>query len=284
MRNLISFIIRHFAWLTFTFFVILSLMLLFRYNAYQKYIFLTSANSASYAIHSVKNGITSYINLKDTNSDLLIRNAELENRIIALENKLSDYQLRLYADSIPDEELIPGFNYIVAEVINNSISKPYNYILLNKGRADGIEPEMGIVDHNGVIGIIDVVGEHASRAISLLNPKFRLSCKVKDHDFFGSLVWGGSDPSTVLLEEMPRHVDFETGDTIVTSGYSAVFPEGLLVGTIIDTEKDKNDNFLSFKVKLFTDFSQLNIVRVLKNEKFVEISELNNDKAKSDSN
>lgn len=282
MRNLISFIIRHFAWLTFTFFVIISLMLLFRYNAYQNFIFLTSANSASYAIHSVKNGVTSYINLKDTNSDLLIRNAELENRIIALEKKLSDYQLRLYADSILEEELIPGFNYIVAEVINNSISKPFNYILLNKGRADGIEPEMGIVDHNGVIGIIDVVGEHASRAISLLNPKFRLSCKVKDHDFFGSLVWGGGDPTTVLLEEMPRHVDFETGDTIVTSGYSAVFPEGLLVGTIIDTEKDKDDNFLSFKVKLFTDFSQLNIVRVLKNDKYDELSELNNHQAKSD--
>ncbi|MDE6716104.1 MAG: rod shape-determining protein MreC [Muribaculaceae bacterium] len=283
MRNLISFIIRHFALLTFTFFVILSFMLLFKYNAYQKYIFLTSANSASYAVHSVKNSVTSYINLKDTNSDLLIRNAELENKIIALENILSDYQLRLYADSIPEEEYIPGFNYIIAEVINNSISKPYNYILLNKGRADGIEPEMGIVDHNGVIGIIDVVGEHASRAISLLNPKFRLSCKVKDHDFFGSLVWGGSDPTTVLLEEMPRHVDFETGDTIVTSGYSAVFPEGLLVGTIIDTEKDKNDNFLSFKVKLFTDFSQLNIVRVLKNEKYNEISELNNYQTKSNS-
>lgn len=281
MRNLVNFIIRHFAWLTFTFFVILSLMLLIKYNAFQNYVFLTSANSASFAVHSVKNSVTSYLNLKETNSDLLVRNAELENRIIALENKLSEYRLKNYSDSIPEDEILPGYSYIIAEVINNSISKPYNYILLNKGRADGIEPEMGIVDHNGVIGIIDIVGEHASRAISLLNPKFRLSCKVKDHDFFGSLVWGGDNPETVLLEEMPRHVDFETGDTIVTSGYSAVFPEGLLVGTIIDTEKDKDDNFLSFKVKLFTDFSQLNIVRVLKNDKYDELSQLNDYQAKT---
>ncbi|MCH5216593.1 MAG: rod shape-determining protein MreC [Muribaculaceae bacterium] len=275
MRNLINFVLKHFAWIAFFTFVTISLMLLFRFNAFHNYIFLSSANSVSYSIHSVKNSFTSYLNLKETNSDLLIRNAELENRIIYLQNRLSEYELQEYNDSIPDEKLIPGYKYIIAEVINNSISKPYNYILLNKGKADGIEPEMGIVDHNGVIGIIDIVGEHASRAISLLNPKFRLSCKVKNHDFFGSLVWGGHDPSTVLLEEMPRHVDFEKGDTIITSGYSAVFPEGLLVGTIIDTEKDKDDNFLSFKVKLFTDFSQLKIVRVIKNDRLAEISSLN---------
>lgn len=259
----------------FTFFVIISLVLLIKSNAFQNYIYLTSANSASMKIHSVKSGITSYLYLKEANADLMARNAELENQIIYQDNLLTEYRLKIYGDSIPQSERIPGYDYIIAEVINNSISQPYNYILLNKGKTDGVVPEMGLVDQNGVIGIIDVVGEHASRAISLLNPKFRLSCKVKNHDFFGSLVWGGGDPTIVLLEEMPRHTEFEKGDTIVTSGYSAVFPEGLLVGTIIDAEKDRNDNFLSFKVKLFTDFSQLNIVRILKNEKQEEIKALN---------
>ena len=142
-------------------------------------------------------------------------------------------------------------------------------------------PEMGVVDQNGVIGIVNVVSEHYARVISLLNPNFRLSCKVKNQDCFGSLIWGGADPTEALLEEMPRHIEFIPGDTIVTSGFSAVFPEGLIVGTIIDSEKDYNDNFLSLKIKLSSDFTQLSTVRVLKNINKNEIDSMEVDKLTS---
>jgi rod shape-determining protein MreC len=125
---------------------------------------------------------------------------------------------------------------------------------------------MGVVDQNGVVGIVNLVGNHSARIISLLNPKMRLSCKVKGREFFGSLVWDGRSPSEALLEEMPRHERFHKGDTIVTSGYSSVFPEGIPVGTIISHEKEHDDNFYALRIKLFTDFTTLSTVRVISND------------------
>ena len=103
---------------------------------------------------------------------------------------------------------------------------------------------------NGVVGIVNVVGDHSARVISLLNPKMRLSCKVKGREYFGSLVWDGKSPHEALLEEMPRHERFKKGDTIVTSGYSAVFPPDIPVGTIISHEKEHDDNFYALRTNL----------------------------------
>ena len=149
-----------------------------------------------------------------------------------------------------------------------------NYITLDKGRLDGIEPEMGVVDQNGVVGIVSVVSDHAARVISLLNPNIRLSCKVKGSDYFGSLIWDGESPYYATLEEMPRHVQFSKGDTIVTSGYSSVFPEGLIVGTIEGNSKAKDDNFFTLKIKLSTDFTRLSVVRAIKSNIANELKEL----------
>ena len=122
-----------------------------------------------------------------------------------------------------------------------------------------------MVDQNGVVGIVNVVGPHSARVISLLNPKMRLSCKVKGRSDFGSLVWDCKNPQEALLEEMPRHERFKAGDTIVTSGYSAVFPEGIPVGTIVSHEHAHNNNFYTLRIRLFTDFTTLSTVRVLRN-------------------
>ena len=140
-----------------------------------------------------------------------------------------------------------------------------NYITLDKGSADGIASEMAVVDQNGIVGIVTVVNEHNAVAISVLNTKLHISCKVKGTDCFGSLVWDGRNARYAMLEEMPRHVEFTPGDTIVTSGFSAVFPDGIMVGTIHDYAKQKDDNFYAMEVKLSTDFHRLGTVRVLYN-------------------
>ena len=181
---------------------------------------------------------------------------------------------------------VTHFNFIVAHVINNSISRPYNYLTIDKGSNDGLRAELGVVDQNGVVGIISVVGKRSSRVISLLNPDFRLSCKIKGSEHFGSLVWDGNDPTTALLEELPRHTIYKPGDTVVTSGYSAVFPPGLPVGLILDDDKDHNENFFTLKVKLFADFTALSNVQVVMNnygEELAEIEQRNSDdKSKKD--
>ncbi|MDE7407585.1 MAG: rod shape-determining protein MreC, partial [Muribaculaceae bacterium] len=106
---------------------------------------------------------------------------------------------------------------------------------------------------------------NTSRVISLLNSDMRLSCKVKGNDAFGSLVWDGRSPREAVLEELPRHVLFAMGDTVITSGYSVVFPEGIPVGVVLSHEKEDDDNFYSLRVRLLCDFATLSTVRVLSN-------------------
>lgn len=275
MKNLINFIIRHISWFLFLFYVIISCLLLFQNNPYQQYVYLTSANKVSSSIYKGVSNVTSYFNLQSINNDLQQRNALLEMEVITLKSQIQDYKLLLSNDTInlPDS-IAKSYEYHFAHVINNSVSKPMNYITLDKGRLDGIEPEMGVVDQNGVVGIVSVVSDHAARVISLLNPNIRLSCKVKGSDYFGSLIWDGESPYYATLEEMPRHVQFSKGDTIVTSGYSSVFPEGLIVGTIEVNSKAKDDNFFTLKIKLSTDFTRLSVVRAIKSNIANELKEL----------
>ncbi len=240
-------------------------MLLFNNNPYQHYIYLTSANKISSLVFKTSGMVTSYFHLHDINEDLQRRNVSLESEVIWLRKELARYQEDVVADSLARDSSLMQFDFILAHVISNSVSRANNYITIEKGALDSIHPEMGVVDQNGVVGIVNIVGDHSARVISLLNPKMRLSCKVKGREYFGSLVWDGVSPHEALLEEMPRHEKFKKGDTIVTSGYSAVFPEGIPVGTIISHEKEHDDNFYALRIKLFTDFTTLSTVRVIRN-------------------
>lgn len=261
MRNLIDFFVRNSAWFVFLFYFVLSSCLLFNNNPYQQSVYLTSAYSVVSSIYDEINSVTSYFYLKDINEDLQQRNASLEMEVLALREMVKEHNVRV-SDSLKKSQ--SSYDYILARVISNSISLQHNYITVNKGTDDGVITEMGVVDQNGVVGIVNVMGKKSSRIISLLNPNLRLSCKVKGSDYFGSLVWDGKSPYYAILEEMPRHVKFEEGDTIVTSGYSAVFPEGINVGIIESQLSSGGDNFYSLRVKLLSDFTQLSTVRLIK--------------------
>ncbi|MGM9847275.1 MAG: rod shape-determining protein MreC [Muribaculaceae bacterium] len=274
MHDLISFIVRFSSWLVFTFYVVLSCILLFNNNPFQHHVILTSANSVSSSVYGVANNVTSYFNLRGINEDLQLQNAELETEVIALRNQVAAYKLRDYADSVQTVEPLRQYGFIIAHVINNSISKPYNYITIEKGSADGLRPEMGVVDQTGVVGVVNVVGEHYSRIISLLNPDLRISCKLKGSEVFGSLVWDGKKSDEALLEELPKHTVYEEGDTIITSGYSSMFPEGIPVGIVMKSATADDDNFFTLRIKLLTDFSQLSTVRIIENKRIDEIKEV----------
>lgn len=274
MRNLFDFLLRFSSWFVFAFYVVLSCVLLFQNNPYQHYVYLTSAGDIASSVFNTTNNVTSYFHLKDINEDLQHRNASLELEVISLRNQLRQFKDIAYADSMTIPKALSNYDFIIAHVINNSISHPYNYITIEKGRLDSVKPEMGVVDQNGVVGIVNVVGDHTARIISILNPNLRLSCKVKGSDYFGSLVWDGKSPYHAVLEEMPRHVKFNLGDTIITSGYSAVFPEGIPVGIIKDHEKEHNDNFYSLRIELLTDFTKLSTVRVISNSLRPELQRL----------
>ncbi len=249
-------------------------MLLFRDDPYRQHIYLTSAGRLATTAYKSANNVTSYFNLHSINEDLNRRNAELQSEISRLQERIELLSEQGYTDTLALDSGVMPFEFIVAHVINNSVSHPYNYITINKGSRDGIRPELGVVDHNGVVGIVSNVGQNSARVISLLNPHFRLSCKLKRTDYFGSLVWDGNSPEEAMLEELPRHTVFQAGDTIVTSGYSAVFPAGLPVGIVIDDNTDHNQNFFKLRVKLLTDFTTLGNVQVVVNNQADELKSL----------
>ncbi|MBY2903978.1 MULTISPECIES: rod shape-determining protein MreC [Bacteroides] len=263
MRNLLNFLLKYNHWFLFILLEVISFVLLFRFNHYQHSVYFSSANAVAGKVYEVSGGITSYFHLKSVNEDLLDRIMELEQQNHNLEDALG----RHLSDSTELNSIrnLTNTDYQVfkARVINNSLNLVDNYITLNRGSKDGIRPEMGVVDGNGVVGIVYDTSSHYSRVISVLNSKSSISCKIVGSEYFGYLKWEYGDSRYAYLKDLPRHAEFNLGDTVVTSGYSTVFPEGIMIGTV-DDMADSNDG-LSYllKVKLATDFGKVSEVRVI---------------------
>ncbi len=245
-----------------------SLTLIYRNNAYQRNVLFSSANVVAGSVSSVSGEVTSYLHLREINKELLERNGQLEAQMLDLQDRLDAYMAdTMLFKGFAADSITPEFPYsfVVAQVVNNCVSHLSNYITIDKGRLDGVMPDMGVVSERGVVGIVSTVSDHFAVIIPLLNPKMRLSCKVLGSSYFGSLSWNGRDTQYATLEELPRHVEFQRGDTIVTSGYSAVFPAGLIVGIVEEYAKQHDDNFYALQVRLAADFHALNHVRIIKN-------------------
>lgn len=277
MHNLLGFLAKARPWILFIIYVVISCFLLFRNNPYQHWLYLTSANAISAGTYRAANYVTSYFNLRSINEDLQHRNTELELEILRLKDRIRGYEDLDYAQKNPVDSVFARYNFIMAHVINNSVTHAHNYLTIDKGELDGIKPDMGVIDQNGIVGKVNVVGPHSARVISLLNNNLRISCKVRNSEQVGSLVWDGKDTSTALLEELPRHAKFAKGDTIVTSGYSTAFPEGVPVGVVIEEKKYHDENFYTLSVRLFTDFTTLSTVRVVVDDMADELSLIEND-------
>ena len=274
MRNLLDFLIKYKHWLLFIFLEVISFVLLFRFNGYQGSVFFTSANVVAGKVYQMANNLTGYFHLKTINSDLVQHNAELS---IQLEHLKEAYK-KLTADTTVIEQMkqeaLMDCRLIKANVINNSTIHANNFITIDKGEADGVQKEMGVVSGSGIVGIVYQTSAHYAVIIPVLNSKSSISCKIRRSDYFGFLKWEGGSPEFAYIKDMPRHSIFEVGDTIVTSGHSAIFPSGVLVGTVDDVG-DSNDGLsYSIRVKLFTDFARLNEVRVVERSNIEEQLEL----------
>ena len=273
MRNILNFILRYSKWLVFTFYVVISCILLVGNNGYQQSIYLTSANKITGGIYGTWSQITGYFHLKSINESLQASNADLQNQVFNLKSQIAELR-SLRDDSTINPQDRARFDFISAAVVNNNTRHPRNYFTINRGSLDGVKPGMGVVDQNGVVGIVNVTGDHMARVISLLNETQHFSVKLKGTSFIGSLSWKGADASVGYVDEIPRHAKYNIGDTIVTSGYSTTFPEGIPVGVVMNRVKGQDDSFFTFKVKLTSDFKTLSSVRVIKDIYKAEIDSL----------
>lgn len=267
MRNLLNFLFNYGYWILFLLLEVASFVLLFRFNSYQGSVGFTSANRVAGYVYAISSEVSSFLKLRSANEQLTSHNIQLQLENKALRETLKHFSPDTKENTAASMLAEKGFHVTPAHIINNSLHLTDNYLTLDKGSADGIAPEMGVVTGNGIAGITYMVSEHYALAISLLNSKSSISCKFKNNNYFGYLKWRGGSTQYAILEDVPRHASFQKGDTIVTSGYSTVFPQGLMVGTVDDIT-DSNDG-LSYllRIRLATDFACLDNALIISNDK-----------------
>ncbi|BEH00334.1 rod shape-determining protein MreC [Bacteroides sedimenti] len=263
MRNLLNFLIKYNYWFLFVMLEVASFILLFRFNNYQGSTFFTSTNAAAGKIYELRSSVTSYFYLKSANEELLDRNMMLEQQIAGLKKELRERgEDSLKVDSMFSTPL-KGINLLKADVIDNSLTKAENFVTLDKGSSDGIRRDMGVIDRNGVVGVVCMTSPHYSLVIPLISSKSNVNCKLLRSGYFGPLKWEGGDSRYAFLNDLPRHAKFSLGDTVVTSGYSEIFPQGIMVGTVDHIGNSKDGLSYQLKIRLATDFGKLSNVRVI---------------------
>ena len=271
MHNLLDFLQKYHHWFLFVALEIISGVMLFRYNSYQGSVWLSSANRVAGQYYEMESGITSFFSLTRANEELTLRNFHLERQVDQLRRLYTDLTKDTTVEERNQLQFLSQYRLIPAKVVSNSINKPDNLMTINKGKADGVEIDMGVVCGNGIVGIVYLVSDHYSVVIPALNANSsRISCAIRNRGYFGYLHWTGGDPTIAYVEDIPRHAHFKKGDWVVTSGYSSIFPSGVLVGKI---EKVFNSNDgLSYKlqVRLSTDFSCLRDVVVVSDKSISE--------------
>lgn len=260
MKNLLNFFAKNSPFFLWLFLAIISIVLLCQNNPYHRSVWFGSANAVVGSVYDFQSNVTGYIGLRDINEDLLNRTGQLEAENLYLRQQLMKYE----DEEKYRQDTVTQYEYMMAHVVGNSIIQAENYITLDKGALDGVQQDLGVADQNGVVGIVSKVSDHFSLVISVLNPKLRLSVMLKNTESFGSLVWDGSDHRYAILEDLPRSVKFEIGDTIVTTGYTTSFPKNVPVGRVAESY-DRGSSFLELRIELFTDFNRINDVHVIKN-------------------
>jgi rod shape-determining protein MreC len=228
------------------------------------------------AVYETANSVTGYFHLKAINDDLAQKNVELELQMERLLEKLTELTHDSSGIERMRKESLSGYDIFKAKVVNNTLTHADNYITLDKGEKDGIRSEMGVVDGNGVVGIVYMTSDHYSVVIPVLNSKSSISCKIKNSDYFGFLKWDGGASNYATVKDMPRHSLFSLGDTIVTSGLTPVFPCGLLVGTITQTNLTDHDNYHHITLQIATDYRKINYVQVIHNRAIHSIDNTEN--------
>jgi rod shape-determining protein MreC len=268
MQKILLFLYRLRAFLLFIAMEVVAFWLISSQNSQQGAVFFNSSNQLSGSILETKANVLDYFSLGEVNKSLVQKNAEL----------LAELQkYKAPADSIfleIDSTLFNNFEFKGAKVISNSIRLTQNYLTINKGARHGVKEGMGVFNEEGVVGRVKGVSENFATVISLLHSEILISSKIQGTEVFGSTKWDGKNPKTAKLLYIPRHVQVKAGEKIVTSGYNAVFPEGIPIGTITDVKTGTDANYLEVTIELATNFSRISYVYLVQNNMEQELDEL----------
>ena len=274
MRNLLEFLSKYYHWLLFAVLEVISFVLIFQFNSYQGSVWFTSANAVVGKLYELESSVESFFSLTKVNKDLTLRNFYLERQV----NQLS----RLYYDLTKDTtiaernelEFLSRYKLIPAKVVSNSVDRNDNLMTIDRGSKDGVEKDMGVACGNGVVGVVYLVSDHYSVVMPVLNYHSRISCAIRRRGYFGYLKWQCGDANIAYVEDVPRHAKFKRGDWVETSGYSSIFPPGVLVGKIIEVYNSRDGLSYRLKVQLTTDFGNVRDVCVISDKGIAERTRL----------
>lgn len=275
MNNLIKFIGQYHFFFLFLFLQIFNVFLIFQYNSYQKAGFVNAANKVTGSVYKSFNQVTHYIGLRAVNEQLALENAQLKNQLkkvyyAEIPTMIND-TVFLYDTLCIDT--FKNFNYTAANIISNTINKQKNIIFIDKGQKDQVENGMGVLSSQGVVGVVLQSSNNYATIMPIIHRDAFISAKIKSTGYFGNLSWNGKNIRIAQLSEIPNHIAPSKGDTIVTSGFSHLFPADELIGYIEDFNEIPGTGFLNINVKLATNFAKLKHVYIVENIDLDEINE-----------
>jgi rod shape-determining protein MreC len=267
MFELFRVLVKNSGFILFVIFECIAFYLVINYNRPQREIFLYSSNVFSASILNQYNKVSDYFQLEQINDQLTIENANLmrqlnDSAVTGIKNDSSS-------------SLRNSLDFIGARVISNSINQRNNYFLIDKGRMDGIQKGMGVVSGNMPVGIVHRVTNNYSDVLSFLNSDFKISSRISNSRYFGTVSWDALDSKLGDLSHIPKHAVVEIGDTLLTSGYSTIFPENLMIGVVREKVIPSGSNFYDIKIQIEPDIGKLEYIQVVKNLDKTQLDSLN---------
>ena len=255
---------RYFHLFIFLILQIFAIILIYNNNHYQHFVISTAFQRITGPIQKVANVFYKQLHYASENQYLFQQNIDLlnekDNMFILSEDSL--YSICSEEDRKNKHRM---YHYSSAHVVFSTVNKTYNYIIIDKGKKEGVVPDMAVISPGGVVGVVSDVSENFSTVISLLNPNSRVSAKILPANQIGTVLWMDNDPEIAQVTDIPKHLMIAVGDSVVTSGHSYVFPKDILIGTVIEKYDNPNNTFLTIKINLTADFRNLNNVYLISN-------------------
>jgi rod shape-determining protein MreC len=263
MNSFTELLKRYFHLFIFLILQVFAIILIYNNSSYQHFVISTAMQGVTGPVQKFANFFYRQFYFSSENSSLMQQNMELlkekENMFIFSE----DTVYSVFTGENKNKRRM--YDIITAHVVFNTINKINNYIIIDKGKKDGVVADMAVLSPNGVVGVVSDVSENFSTVISLLNPNSRVSVKIMPINQIGTVVWVDADPSVAQVIDIPQHLMVAVGDSVVTSGHSYVYPKDILVGTVIEKYDNPNNTFLTIKIRLATDFRNLHNVYLISN-------------------
>lgn len=260
MQNLIQLLVRYNAILLFLVLQSICFTLIIKFNKEQGAIYTATSNAFSGWLYNVKDEFTKHFSFERENNRLAEDNARLFSQL-----EESKFNSIIETDTASSPDYLQQYLYTSAHVINNSTNKPNNYLTINRGAEHGIKKHNGVIGGKGIVGIVLGTSKNYATIMSLLHQQTKISVKIKNKGFFGSMVWKGKNSTYMSIEAIPRHAAITEGDTVVTSGYSSIFPGGVMVGLVEAVEVVSGSSFHKIDVKLSEDMNKVQHVYIVNN-------------------